>query len=85
MGLLIDAVARHLAFRQSTLNALIFEALNKRDHVALFGLGHLELRQGRRSMTEEHVPVAWRPKRSACDLAALRPWRSFRRQMLEAN
>src|SRR5207244_10630865 len=37
---------------------LLLETLDKRDHVALFGLGHLELRQGRGRMTEEHVPVA---------------------------
>src|SRR5712692_4271642 len=37
---------------------LFLEALDKRDHVTLFGLGHLELRQGRGRMTEEHVPVA---------------------------
>src|SRR6266545_7620745 len=42
----------------STLNALFFETLDKRDHIALFGLGHLELRQGRGGMPEEHVPVA---------------------------
>src|SRR5258708_2313774 len=42
----------------STLNALFFETLDKRDHVALFGLRHLELRQGRGGMTEEHGPVA---------------------------
>jgi hypothetical protein len=39
-------------------NDLFLETLNKRDHVALFGLGHLELRQGCGGMTEEHVPVA---------------------------
>jgi hypothetical protein len=37
---------------------LFLETLDKRDHVALFGLGHLEPGQGRGSMTEEHVPVA---------------------------
>src|SRR5881227_428455 len=42
----------------STLNALFFETLDKPDHVALFSLRHLELRQGRGGMTEEHVPVA---------------------------
>ncbi len=39
-------------------NNLFLETLNERDHVALFGLGHLELRQGCGGMTEEHVPVA---------------------------
>ena len=43
---------------QLTFNAFFFETLNKRDHVALFGLRHLELRQGRGGMTEEHIPVA---------------------------
>src|SRR5437667_823631 len=38
---------------------LLLETLHERDHVALFGLGHLELRQGRGGMTEEHVPVAF--------------------------
>jgi hypothetical protein len=42
----------------STFNAFFFETLNKRDYVALFGLGNLELRQGRGGMTEEHIPVA---------------------------
>src|SRR5213596_3937681 len=37
---------------------LLLETLDERDHVALFGLGYLELRQGRGGMTEEHVPVA---------------------------
>ena len=37
---------------------MCLEGLDERDHVALFGLGHLELRQGRGRMTEEHVPVA---------------------------
>src|SRR5262249_12728753 len=32
--------------------------LDKRDYLALFGLGHLEPRQGRGGMTEEQVPVA---------------------------
>src|SRR3989442_15877294 len=40
------------------LDDLFFETLDKRDHVALFGLGHLELREGRGGMTEEHVPIA---------------------------
>ena len=44
--------------RTSTFNAFFFETLNKRDHVALFGLRNLELRQGRGGMTEEHIPVA---------------------------
>jgi hypothetical protein len=42
----------------STFNTFFLETLNKRDHVALFGLRHLELRQGRGGMTEEHAPVA---------------------------
>jgi hypothetical protein len=33
-------------------------ALDKRDHVALLGLGHLELRQGRGGVPEEHAPIA---------------------------
>ena len=37
------------AIRQS----LSLEALDKRDHVALFGLGHLALRQGRNGMAEK--------------------------------
>jgi hypothetical protein len=32
--------------------------LDERDHLVLFGVGHLELRKRRRGMTEEHVPVA---------------------------
>jgi hypothetical protein len=32
-------------------NDLFLETLNKRDHIALFGLGHLELRQGCGGMT----------------------------------
>src|SRR5436309_8960570 len=45
--------------RESALFDDIFlETLNKRDHVALFGVGHPELRQGRGRMTEKHVPVA---------------------------
>src|SRR5260370_37739974 len=39
-------------------NDLFLEILNKRDHGALFSLGHLELRQGCGGMAEEHVPVA---------------------------
>src|SRR6516225_2139456 len=50
--------AREVAKRSSTFDAFFFEALNKRDHLTLFGLGHLELRQGRGGMTKEHVPVA---------------------------
>src|SRR5207244_12257615 len=41
----------------SLLDDILLETLDERDHVALFGLGHLELRQGRGGMTEEHVPV----------------------------
>src|SRR3989441_4162253 len=40
------------------LDDLFLETLDKRDHVALLGLGHLELREGRGGMTEEHVPIA---------------------------
>src|SRR6266568_4358605 len=40
------------------LDDLLLETLDKRDHVALLGLGHLELRQCRARVTEEHVPVA---------------------------
>src|SRR2546426_5775172 len=40
------------------LDDLFLETLDKRDHVALFGLGHLELREGRGGMTEEHAPIA---------------------------
>src|SRR5262245_52466322 len=50
--------AREVAKRSSTFDAFFFEAPNKRDHLTLFGLGHLELRQGRGGMTKEHVPVA---------------------------
>src|SRR5947207_15013398 len=55
--------ARGLAGEDSRREATLFddvflETLDERDHVALLGLGHLELRQGRGSMTEEHVPVA---------------------------
>ncbi len=34
---------------------LFLETLDKRDHITLFGLWHLELRQGRCGMTEEHA------------------------------
>src|SRR5262249_56179189 len=34
------------------------ETLDKLDHLALFGLGHLKLRQRRRGVTKKHVPVA---------------------------
>src|SRR5687767_10789641 len=37
---------------------VLLEALDQRDHLALFGLRNLELRQGRAGMTEEHVPIA---------------------------
>src|SRR5271155_1101593 len=37
---------------------LFLETLDERDHVALFGLGHLELRQRRGRMAEERVPIA---------------------------
>src|SRR5262249_51157360 len=50
--------AREVAKRSSTFDAFFFEALNKRDHLTLFGLGHLELRHGPGGMTKEHVPVA---------------------------
>src|SRR5438552_12686091 len=44
---------------QATLfDDVLLETLDERDHVALFGLGYLELRQGRGGMAEEHVPVA---------------------------
>jgi len=42
----------------STLNAFFFEALNERNHFALFRVGHLELRQSRGGMTEKYIPVA---------------------------
>src|SRR5262249_5844674 len=45
--------------KEATLfDDLFLETLDKRDYLVLFGLGHLEPRQGRGSMTEEHVPVA---------------------------
>jgi hypothetical protein len=34
------------------------QTLDKRNHLALFGFGHPELRQSRAGVTEEHVPVA---------------------------
>src|SRR5262245_14877168 len=37
---------------------VFFEALDKRDDLALFGLGDLELRQGCGSMAEKHLPIA---------------------------
>src|SRR5439155_20386847 len=40
------------------LDDLLLETLDKGDHVALLGLGYLELRQCRARVTEEHVPVA---------------------------
>src|SRR5438034_15401 len=40
------------------LDDLLLETLDKGDHVALFSLGYLELRQCRARVTEEHVPVA---------------------------
>ena len=54
---LIDAVG-HLPTTQSTFNAIISKTLNKRDHITLFGLGYLELRESCGSMAEEHFPVA---------------------------
>lgn len=38
---------------------VLLETLDKRDDLALLALRHLELRQGRGRMTEEHVPVAF--------------------------
>src|SRR5207245_8723171 len=40
------------------LDDVFLETLNKLDDLALFGLGHLELRQGRCRMTKKDVPVA---------------------------
>src|SRR5881628_192081 len=40
------------------LDDLFLETLDKRDHVARFGLGYLELREGRGGMTKEHAPIA---------------------------
>src|SRR5207245_6866856 len=40
------------------LDDVFLETLNELDDLALFGLGHLELRQGRCRMTEKDVPVA---------------------------
>src|SRR5215831_5500647 len=37
---------------------LFFQPLNELDDLTLFGVGHLELRQGRRCMTKKHIPVA---------------------------
>jgi hypothetical protein len=45
--------------RLSTLHAVLFEALNERDHFMLFSFGHLELRKSRSGMTEKHVPVTF--------------------------
>src|ERR1700730_4497191 len=42
----------------ASLDDVLLETLDKRDHVALFGLGYLELRHGRARVPEEHVPVA---------------------------
>src|SRR4029453_3020672 len=39
------------------LDDLLLETLDKRNHVALLGLGHLELRQGRCRVTEKDAPV----------------------------
>src|SRR5438128_11935303 len=44
--------------RWALSNDLLLEALDKRDHVALFGLRHPELRQSGRCVTEEYAPVA---------------------------
>src|SRR5215831_11451313 len=37
---------------------LFLQPLNELDDLTLFGVGHLELRQGRRCMTKKHIPVA---------------------------
>src|SRR5882724_11930641 len=37
---------------------LLLETPDKPDHFALFSLGHLELRECRRGMPQEHIPVA---------------------------
>jgi hypothetical protein len=58
IGKSLNGLVGKREMRTSTFNAFFFETLNKRDHVALFGLRNLELRQGRGSMTEEHIPVA---------------------------
>src|SRR6266849_2162501 len=42
----------------ASLDDFLLETLDKRDHVALLGLGYLELRQCRAGVAEEHVPVA---------------------------
>src|SRR3989441_3120585 len=42
----------------ASLDDFLPETLDKGDHVALFGLGYLELRQCRARVAEEHVPVA---------------------------
>src|SRR3989441_12617911 len=42
----------------ASLDDFLLETLDKGDHVALFGLGYLELRQCRAGVAEEHVPVA---------------------------
>src|SRR5205807_10392322 len=44
--------------RWALSNDLLLETLDKRNHVALFGLRHPELRQRRRRVTEEYIPVA---------------------------
>src|SRR5437660_2590457 len=40
------------------LDDLLLETLHERNHIALLGLGHLELRQGRCRVTEKDAPVA---------------------------
>ena len=51
IGKSLNGLVGKREMRTSTFNAFFFETLNKRDHVALFGLRNLELRQGRGSMT----------------------------------
>src|SRR6266404_2671437 len=41
------------------LDDLLLETLDERGHLALLGLGHLQLRQGRAGVTEEDVPVTF--------------------------
>jgi hypothetical protein len=50
---------------------LFLETLDERNHLALFGVEHLELRKGRRGMTEENAPVALAGSyRSVCRAAS---------------
>jgi hypothetical protein len=54
MQLAIEALER----TKRLFDDLLLETLHERNHIALLGLGHLELRQGRCRVTEKDAPVA---------------------------